>query len=302
MPGGAHENMRGWSPEEDELLLQLIETSGKRWKLIAEALGNANPRTPAMVRNRYLRIERGRWLTEQGMSKNRCGQCGQLKRGHVCQAPRSNAASETDEQSKEQSDARTTIHGVVSTACGSVPSSPLTADNYPTPGKLALGAPPLTYVGLSESDEAIQFSLGMSPDMGGIILNGTPGQTPHSLAGIMGTAVSNGPNPPALRPQSSFDMLLRASEMRSTEQAPEQPKILADTPSVVPGDFPFRSVASENPEPVIQSPASLTSVTSGLCGASASAILSANRAEYFAPNTSQRASALVGAETVSVEG
>ena len=25
MPGGAHENMRGWSPEEDEMLLQLIE-------------------------------------------------------------------------------------------------------------------------------------------------------------------------------------------------------------------------------------------------------------------------------------
>ena len=25
MPGGAHENMRGWSPEEDELLLRLIE-------------------------------------------------------------------------------------------------------------------------------------------------------------------------------------------------------------------------------------------------------------------------------------
>lgn len=84
--------MRGWSPEEDELLLQLIQTSGKRWKLIAEALGKhvgaITPRTPAMVRNRYLRIERGRWLTERGMSKNRCGQCGQLKRGHVCQAPR----------------------------------------------------------------------------------------------------------------------------------------------------------------------------------------------------------------------
>lgn len=91
MPGGAHENMRGWSPEEDELLLELIQISGKRWKHIAEALGAQSPgtpRTPAMVRNRFLRIERGRQLTEQGKSKNRCGQCGQLKRGHVCQAPR----------------------------------------------------------------------------------------------------------------------------------------------------------------------------------------------------------------------
>ena len=39
MPGGAHENMRGWSPEEDEMLLELIQISGKRWKHIAEALG-----------------------------------------------------------------------------------------------------------------------------------------------------------------------------------------------------------------------------------------------------------------------
>ena len=45
--------MKGWSPEEDQLLLQLIEAQGKRWKVIAEALGRANdsnPRTPAMVR------------------------------------------------------------------------------------------------------------------------------------------------------------------------------------------------------------------------------------------------------------
>lgn len=97
MPGGKHEVMRGWSPEEDQLLLELIQTSGKRWKLIADALGRCagtgKPRTPAMVRNRFLRIERGRWLTEQGMSKNRCGQCGQLKRGHVCQAPRALVAT-----------------------------------------------------------------------------------------------------------------------------------------------------------------------------------------------------------------
>jgi hypothetical protein len=28
MPGGKHELMRGWSPEEDELLLQLIQVRG----------------------------------------------------------------------------------------------------------------------------------------------------------------------------------------------------------------------------------------------------------------------------------
>lgn len=41
-----------------------------------------------MVRNRYLRIQNGRWLTEHGQSKNRCGACGELKRGHVCKVER----------------------------------------------------------------------------------------------------------------------------------------------------------------------------------------------------------------------
>jgi len=85
MPGGSggrHENMRPWHPAEDESLLQLIETRGAKWKLIAAALNS--DRTPAMVRNRYLRIKKGRLLTEQGRSKNRCGVCGQLKRGHIC--------------------------------------------------------------------------------------------------------------------------------------------------------------------------------------------------------------------------
>jgi len=63
--------------------LRLIETSGKHWKLIAASL-KPYDRTSAMVRNRYLRIQRGRWLTEQGQSKNKCGFCGKLKRGHVC--------------------------------------------------------------------------------------------------------------------------------------------------------------------------------------------------------------------------
>ena len=109
MPGGAHENMRGWSPEEDELLLHLIQVSGKRWKHIAEALGAQTPgtvRTPAMVRNRFLRIERGRWLTENGKSKNRCGQCGQLKRGHVCQAPRALVSTSLQAQEARHEAAR----------------------------------------------------------------------------------------------------------------------------------------------------------------------------------------------------
>lgn len=241
--------MRGWSPEEDEMLLQLIEGSGKRWKLIAEALGAANPgnpRTPAMVRNRYLRIERGRWLTEQGMSKNRCGQCGELKRGHVCKGPVADKGAFGSQEGRQSASRRSQQDD------GSMPDSPFGSSEggYPTPGKLSLGAPPLDYLGLQGSSDDMSMSDGglesLPPH-----LSGTPGRTPKSLAGMLagGGAITAGTagGLPGLRPQSSFDMLLKASEMRAG--ADQQPKILADTPSVLPGDFPFRSVASENPEP-----------------------------------------------------
>lgn len=56
------------------------------WKAIAQAMGQVNPRTPAMVRNRYLRIMKGRTLAANGLARNKCGKCGQIKRGHVCTA------------------------------------------------------------------------------------------------------------------------------------------------------------------------------------------------------------------------
>ena len=65
MPGGAHDHMRSWSPEEDAMLLKMIQDGGNRWKHIAEAL-HTYQRTPAMVRNRYLRITNGRKLTKEG--------------------------------------------------------------------------------------------------------------------------------------------------------------------------------------------------------------------------------------------
>jgi len=273
------------------MLLRLIETSGKRWKLIAEALGNSNPRTPAMVRNRYLRIERGRWLTEQGMSKNRCGQCGQLKRGHVCQAPRAMVNTNLEGQASRHLEARGDDH--------SPSSSPYTAtEGYPTPGKLALGAPPLSYLSYGANDDSMPSLT--SPDLVG--LNGTPGRTPQSLAGIMGTAGTGGNGPPGLRPQSSFDILLRASEMRSTEAPPDQPKILADTPSVLPGDLglnPFRSVTSEDPSTSLLTPADIAmgapmgappiaapAASVASCVATAGEL--ALTGENFAPNATRR--------------
>lgn len=89
MPGGAHENMRAWSFEEDLALLHGVKTLGTRWTDIAKTVNNENssttPRTVAMVRNRYLRIRKGKQATDQGMAKRRCTLCGELRRGHLCQ-------------------------------------------------------------------------------------------------------------------------------------------------------------------------------------------------------------------------
>jgi len=220
MPGGAHENMRGWSPEEDALLLRLIETSGKRWKLIAEALGDSNGgRTPAMVRNRYLRIERGRWLTERGMSKNRCGQCGQLKRGHVCQAPRAVVSNSLSAQAARHDEQRlsSSILGAATSAvansgslnydtasAGSAPISP--ARDYPESGRINLGgAQPLTLVSFPGDAGEVGLSC-----LGTPLSNlGTPS--------VPGTAY--GAAPPPLRTQDSMEILVMASEMQAQQSA-----------------------------------------------------------------------------------
>ena len=73
--------MRGFTPGEDSEILRLVDAHGKKWTLIASRL---NERTPAMVRNRYLRLEKGRSRADEGLSRNRCSVCGQIKQGHTC--------------------------------------------------------------------------------------------------------------------------------------------------------------------------------------------------------------------------
>lgn len=223
MPGGAHENMRGWSPEEDELLLKLIQTSGKRWKLIAEALGNSNeslgnsnPRTPAMVRNRFLRIERGRYLTEKGMSKNRCGQCGELKRGHICRVPRAMVHTNLAVQEVRHQEARRAV---------GLPGG------LPVPGTPSSGQPPLALGGAAPLTMAFNDAPNENgPASAMSSLGASPG--PLSLErGFLGLSPLNnlGPQgPPSLRTQSSMDLLFQASLMHTT-RPPE-----SNTPTATP--------------------------------------------------------------------
>jgi len=93
-------HMRGFTPEEDQMLNTLVETEGPRWKAIAEAMTAATPdapRTAAMVRNRFLRVQKGKKEAEQGKARNKCGLCGQLKKGHVCSADKSRANTNKEE-------------------------------------------------------------------------------------------------------------------------------------------------------------------------------------------------------------
>lgn len=78
MPGGAHENMRVWEPEEDHVIMSMWEQGGPRWKEIARALQD---RTVSSVRNRHQRIMKAR---SEPRGRNRCQNCGEFKRGHTC--------------------------------------------------------------------------------------------------------------------------------------------------------------------------------------------------------------------------
>ena len=68
---------------------------GPNWKSIVKQLPG---RTTSSVRNRWLRIEKGRKLREEGKGKNRCRACGEIMLGHICRAIRKLAAVATAEE------------------------------------------------------------------------------------------------------------------------------------------------------------------------------------------------------------
>ena len=93
--GGAHNHMKAFSSDEDAEMLRLFNEHGPKWKLIASFL---QERTPAMVRNRFLRMEKGRKRAADGLARNKCGLCGQIKQGHVCTKRPGNAIGAFDLQ------------------------------------------------------------------------------------------------------------------------------------------------------------------------------------------------------------
>ena len=175
-----------------------------------------------MVRNRYLRIERGRMLTEQGLSKNRCGQCGELKRGHVCRVPRTVISSNSLPQQQAARDHMVARARGLLDACATASAeltAPLTPGGSSDGGRTTLalgGAAPLT----------MQFAPGEGSDGGPTSTMSSPGPlSTHMSLGLSplhnatpGGGLSFGA-PPSLRTQNSMDILLQASEVHRTRGA-----------------------------------------------------------------------------------
>ena len=74
---------QAFTREDDAQLERLVASEGLKWVKIAQSFPG---RTAASVRNRWLRIERGKVAVSKGIYKNRCTLCGLPKKGHVCRA------------------------------------------------------------------------------------------------------------------------------------------------------------------------------------------------------------------------
>jgi hypothetical protein len=84
MPGGRHEHMQAWSPEEDLIIIDSVKLHGHQWRLIVKELPG---RSVSSTRNRFNRIEKGRQMKESGLrGRNLCHACWQPKKGHICTA------------------------------------------------------------------------------------------------------------------------------------------------------------------------------------------------------------------------
>lgn len=85
-PGGKHDNMRTYSPEEAQRVHQLVQELHPQWTLIAKKVSEefACERSAASVRNYYKRFQQSQATMLKGMAKNRCQLCNQIKRGHIC--------------------------------------------------------------------------------------------------------------------------------------------------------------------------------------------------------------------------
>lgn len=67
-----------WTEEDDDKIRDFVLKQGTRWSDIQSTV--LEERTVSSIRNRWQRIQK------EGLGRNKCHKCGQMKRGHSCKA------------------------------------------------------------------------------------------------------------------------------------------------------------------------------------------------------------------------
>jgi len=204
-PGGKHDNMRVYTPDEAALVLKLVEAHAPRWTHIAKLVSEATnqDRSAASIRNYYKRFQASKVIAERdGKIKklNRCQLCGEIKRGHICKPTQL-------EYNKAQ------LAKEPKLAATPKPVAPSTLPTVPPPsGGLALSAaddepmPPLAPAALASLDVDTPGASPISPfsfsgplSLGGLSMLGSPSALARHSLGLPTPAV-----PPSADPFAPF--------------------------------------------------------------------------------------------------
>lgn len=194
--GGQHVGMRAFTTTEDAKLMGLFAEHGPRWKLIAAEMSTQEgPRSAAMVRNRWLRVQKGKQRAAQGLARNKCGHCGQIKQGHICAARVANASVSLAAQQRMHEESRVLVNSPAADANlpPLAPSSvalelgspqPLTLDqeNIATASLFAPPAGLITCNANARAPPIAAAALVWSPQTGSPDLTASPGISAASLA------------------------------------------------------------------------------------------------------------------------
>ena len=73
--------MAHWLPRDSQLLIALVEERGKKW---GELTNYFPGRSATQLRNRHIRIVAGRSRVNDGLAKNLCRLCGEVRASHIC--------------------------------------------------------------------------------------------------------------------------------------------------------------------------------------------------------------------------
>jgi len=245
-PGGRHESMRIFGPEEAALVHELVEAHAPRWTYIAKLVSEKmnQPRTAASIRNYYKRFQASKKIAERDMDSkklNRCQLCGQIKRGHVCTGKTNLAPATSNKVAKlvhEPKPAKAEVAQISPTGglqLGGIaplnepPLAPAILEVVTTPGSAATpySAAPFSITSMLASPNMALLGLLPTPTPGAALnmMGGFPEQVrvPSALAPLSANGVGDALNilsDPAIEADASREPTRPSSAMASL-QSPE---------------------------------------------------------------------------------